>query len=710
MPIKKISLLGLALLLAALDSQALTLGRIRGAALIGQGLDVSIQVQTDPDEGSSNQCFEAEVFHADARQDPSRVQLSIEPTQAPQIVNVRIQSSAAVDEPVVTVYLRAGCSQKTSRRYVMLADVLSEPAAPPVARSPQQLPLVVPATAAAVPAGAGGAVAVDRGTTASAGRSAAVPAVRSKPLAKAPPKAAVAAAPTRKPAPAKAVAPSPAAAAGTAEKLVAGRAAGQSRLKLDPLEVLSERVSTLESSTASAPAEQAAREVRDAQRLESLESSVKNLLAVATRNEASLADLRVRLQQAESDRYANALVYSLAALLLVALAGLAFLLTRRGSSGAGGGNWWSGASNIQQAAGSVDIGHGEGPRRSGFAPMSAPAPLSVPDSLPAADHTQHQAERVGPPSKAAPITQVDVNLVEMSESTFDRLMQSGSAHSAVRKPAPEVEGAFSAEPVRRLIDTDGLFDIRQQAEFFVSLGQTDQAVRVLENRIAESGETSPLAYLDLLKIFHSLGLKADFRQVREDFNLLFNARLPEFASFDSEGRDLESYPAIVDRLIAVWGRPEILPAIEYWLFREPANTQRDVLDLAAFRDLLLVHAVAQSVQLLPDRLYVPAGSSLPRSPFGNAARGEVQTPASQVAPIAADAGLDNALPVLPGQQEVDIDLPDLSFDLSFDPPVPDTPLSQGDSARGTAVPADAGNLIDFDLPTLPGTTGRPGGR
>ncbi len=713
MPSKRIRVLGLALLcFAALDSQALTLGRIRGAALIGQGLDVSIQVQTDPDEAASSQCFEAEVFHADARQDPARVQVSIEPTQTPQTLNVRIQSSVSVDEPVVTVYLRAGCTQKTSRRYVMLADVLSEPAVPSAARA-APLPLVVPAgtpaatsaasTGAAI-ASAGGAAASGRNSGASTNRAVATTAVRGKPAARPAAKSTVLAEPARKAAAVKAVAPS-AAGAGAAEKLVAGRAAGQSRLKLDPLEVLSERVATLESSTASAPAEQAAREARDAQRLQSLESSVKNLLAVAARNEASLAELRARLQQAESDRYANPLVYGLVALLLVALAGLAFLLSRRGGA-ATGGNWWSGASTAQLAEGSADRGEAPVTRRSGFAPMSSPSPLSGPDSLPAPERAQQQAQRSGPPSKPAPITQVDVSLVEMSESTFDRLMQSGTTHSAVRKPSAAADhGLERAEPARRLINSDDLFDIRQQAEFFVSLGQTDQAVRILENRISESGESSPLAYLDLLKIFHSLGLKADFRQVREDFNLLFNARVPEFASFDSEGRDLESYPDIVDGLTAVWGMPELLPTIEALLFRDPSNSQRDAMDLAAFRDVLLLHAVAQTAPVLPDRLYVAASNSLPRSPFGNAARGAVQTPASQIAPLDAGAEPDLALPVLPGLEEVDIDLSDLSFDA----PAPDAPLpphSSGLPAAGSG--GDAGNLIDFELPVVPGAAPRSG--
>jgi len=693
MPTSIIRLLGFALLLAALESQALTLGRMRGAALIGQGLDVTIQVQTDPGEAPSSLCFEAEVFHADARQDPARVQLSVEPTQAPQTVNVRIQSSTVVDEPVVTIYLRAGCNQKISRRYVMLADIVSEPLSPVAVQAPP-VPLVMPPAGATVGASASMSPAVPAAAAATTTGNATV--ARSP----VPAKPARVAAP-RKPAPAKVVAPSPApTAAQTSEKLVAGRAAGQSRLKLDPLEVLSERVATLESSTASAPAEQAAREARDAQRLQALESSVKNLLAVATRNEANLADLRARLQQAEADRYANPLVYVLVALLLACLAGIAFLLTRRGGAGGTGGNWWSGTTHAQNTVSSADIPT-SGARRSGFSPMSAPAPLSAPDSLPAAEPTrQQQAQRDGPPSRPAPITQVDVSLVEMSESTFDRLMQSGTTHSAVRKPSPPTEHGQppGSAPPRRLLNTDELFDIRQQAEFFVSLGQTDQAVRILENRISESGETSPLAYLDLLKIFHSLGLKADFRQVREDFNLLFNARVPEFASFANEGRDLDAYPDIVDSLVKAWGKPEILTTIEALVFRDQWTSHHELLDLAVFRDLLLMHAVAQMAATLPDQLQVAAGRNLPRSPFSNAAKSVVQTAASQVQPLSPSelpVPEDVPLPPLAGATEVDIDLTDMALDFDLDPP----PTFAGPPS--VAFNPDPGNLIDFDLPKLP---------
>ena len=705
MPKTIIRLLGLALLVAAMESQALTLGRLRGAALIGQSLDVSVQIQTDADESASSLCLEAEVFHADARQDPSRVQLSIEPASAGQTSNVRIRSTNTIDEPVVTVYLRAGCNQKTTRRYVMLADVITDQAPAAPAPAPQ-VPLVAPVPTPPAPARPEPAATTGSGTAARSGSegtagtaSTATNRATGTTPAKAPVKRAAPAAPRKAAAPAPKVAtPAPGTASTpAAEKLAAGRNAGQSRLKLDPLEILSERVASLETTTANAPAEQAARETRDAQRLQALENSVKNLLAVATRNEASMADLRVRLQQAESDRYSNPLVWALGGLLLLCLAGIAYLLGRRntGASGSGGGNWWSGGAQ-EADADAARAAEGAGARRSGFAPMSSPSPLTGPDSLMGTESTHQQTQRAGPPSKAAPITQVDVSLVEMSESTFDRLMQSGTTHSAVRKPRPAEAAAapVPSEPGRRLINSDDLFDIRQQAEFFVSLGQTDQAVRILENRISESGESSPLAYLDLMKIFHSLGLKADFRQVREDFNQLFNVRVPEFSGFDNEGRDLEDYPDVLETLTAVWGKPEILANIEAMLFRDQWNGQREPVDLAAFRDLLMLHAVAYATPGMPDVLQEAAERSIPRSPFSPASKFMPQA----LAPTSANA----PLPELDVAGDVDLDL-DLDLDLSE--PALTVPVAGASAAL--ADPVDPGNLIDFDLPSLPDDKATP---
>ncbi|MEP6968927.1 MAG: hypothetical protein ABJA49_00710 [Betaproteobacteria bacterium] len=631
--------LALLILLAALQSQALTLGRVQGVALIGRPLVVSVAVQPDPGQTLSSSCFEADVFHGDSKQDASGVKVRLEPAASGQGSVLRVTSENPVNEPVVTVYLHVGCDQPISRRYVMLADIISEQAALPVARV-GVVPLVLPGPAtptstvptakaapSAAPSGGTGAAAV----TANASRtqstgvpvraSAAPPATgtrRAAKLASARP-AAAKPAPVVKLVPAKPAAPP--AANLPVDKAGAGRAAGQSRLQLDPLELLSERVATLETVNANAPVEAAAREARDAQRLDDLEAGVKSLVALAAKNEASLLELRSRLERAQAERYSNPVVYLLLALLLASLMAIAYLMSRssRRAHAESDDKWWDGSGGPQatmaQAVARVEESAPGRVPDSGLSAISEPSPLSQPVGLTQPERTsiqqtQPMTQGLRMRHAGAIPAQVDVSLVEMSESTFDRLMQSGTAHSAVRKPrddettsispaqAPGASfaGAAGAGVRARRIDSDELVDIRQRAEFFVSLGQTDQAVQVLEARIAQDRDSCPQAYLDLLKLFHSLGLKADFLQVRGDFSRIFNVRIPEFADFDDEGLSLEDYPGTVDRLIAVWNRPSVLDVIEHLLYRQEGDTAHQPFDLAGLRDLLMLHSVAQVVR------------------------------------------------------------------------------------------------------------------
>ena len=609
------------LLGVAFNSAALTLGRVRGAALVGQPLDVTIQAQISGDETPGSLCAEADVFHADTRQEPSRVRVTVEGATQ-QTANIRVTSSTPVDEPVVTIYLKAGCSQKITRRYVMLADVPTEPAAVVAPSLPVVVPPVVAAPSAAAPSSAtapGGAGPADTGSNwagaqAAPAVAAAAPAQATSPTRKRPPapaktRQAINKKPLPKPAVVAKVETPPPAAVKKEEIAVAPKAAasstatkpkleekpapiaesGQSRLKLDPMLSLAERVTTLEA-TATAPTPEAA---RDAQRVQTLEESVKTLVALAAKNEASMLDMRNRLQKAEAERgVPMAWLYGLGALSLACLAGLAYLLMRQksGEAKAERDDWWSPSKSaptsvIQNRDAATAPPSGRGALRDDGASTVAVNPQS---RAPAAAMMQDNPE-----------SEIDVSLVEMSESNFDNLMRSGQAHGALRKgplPAATDMASTRVQPmeIARSINSEQIFDIRQQAAFFVSLGQTDQAVRILENSINERGESSPLLYLDLLDIFHSLGLKQDYHQFREDFNLLFNSRVPEFSDYQNEGRSLEEYPHVLAHVTALWSTVKAQMVIEASIFRDPLDDKSKPFELAAFRDLLLLHAVAQS--------------------------------------------------------------------------------------------------------------------
>ena len=720
------------LLGAAFNSGALTIGRMRGAAIVGQALDVSIQAQLSADEQAGALCAEADVFHADTRQEPARVRVNVEGASG-QTANIRVTSSAAVDEPVVTIYLKVGCNQKITRRFVMLADVPSEPA--PAAT--QNLPVLTAPSAAAPATGTASAALPSTELGSSWAAAQAAPAVRTAPSQNAAPvaKRAPAAAkprppvvkkpvvkPSTKPAPkaaakpaavAQAAAPAPppvpkseekaavpqgAASAATTKAAVEDKAAaqsGQSRLQLDPMVTLAERVTTLEAAAgaASAPVAEAS---LDAKRVQTLEESVKTLVALASKNEASMLDMRNRLQKAESERVPMAWLYGLGGLLLASLAGLAYLMMRLNTRAASAerDDWWSASKAPMGDAPDPAAATAQTSRRGelddGMAP-EASSPLS-----PRAARSAPVAGAVAQAVQDDPESEMDVSLVEMSESNFDRLMRSGQAHGALRKAplAPPVEAPVTGvQPMEmtRTINSEQIFDIRQQADFFVSLGQTDQAVRILETRINDSGESSPLLYLDLLEIFHSLGLKQDYHQFREDFNLLFNSRVPEFSAYQSEGRPLEDYPHVLAHITALWPTAKAQMVIEASIFRDPLDDRSKPFDLAAFRDLLLLHAMVQSH--IRGDIGISGLAPLSSVPV------MLQRPVA-VAPLFDDGGSDG------DSDGVDISLeladgeapskPVFAADLDLDLDLSDLVVSQAKAAKA----APSGSEDDTGFPSL----------
>lgn len=329
--------LGFVLAGTVLGSGALTLGRARGAAWIGQPLELIVPLQIEPGQSDGGLCAEADVFHGDSRQDASRVQVQVTPTDQPDTFNIKINSSALIDEPVVSVYVRAGCSQKSSRKFVLLADYPSDLAATPNRAAiavPPQVPTVVPTEPVAAtlppntPPSATSQITSNPVLPTKASRPVAPEAKDvPKPLMKAPKEPAKEAtkAPTsKKEASAKAPKsekPAPTVAQSKPEGAV------KPRLRLDPIETLSERVKTLESTTTATSLQDDL--ARDSQKMQLLQADLRTLLDQAVKNEAALAAMRERLEKAESERVPVAVVYGLIGLVILTIGALALLWSKR---------------------------------------------------------------------------------------------------------------------------------------------------------------------------------------------------------------------------------------------------------------------------------------------------------------------------------------------------------------------------------------------
>ncbi len=154
-------------------------------------------------------------------------------------------------------------------------------------------------------------------------------------------------------------------------------------------------------------------------------------------------------------------------------------------------------------------------------------------------------------------------------------------------PDEEHERVLAARAI-----TESLVDLRQQADFFVALGQYEQAETLLVSYLEANPESSPLIYLDLLGIYHGAKREDRFESLREHFNSTFNANIPRYAYYGREGNGLEHYERALSRIQALWGSPQVIRVIEHSIFRRRQAEAEEAFDTLAFRDLLMLYAMA----------------------------------------------------------------------------------------------------------------------
>jgi hypothetical protein len=707
-------LIACVLLSTALSSVALTLGRSRGVALVGRTLDVTIPVTLDSAGQAAELCAEADVFHGDTRVDASRVTTRVEPTSGLNAV-VRVRSSQAVDEPVVTVYLRLGCNQKVTRRYVLLAEEPGEvvaplvapapvpaaaPAAPPAARraaalSPVATPVPAPAAATQAPTVARAATPARSSSRTRRGAEAALT----------PRGAAVARLESSlAPKPSRSQPPTRAAARG-----------GRPRLTVDMVDLTPEREPQLRSSAGLAGAPSTDEQVRaqaaalwrsinaqpedvlrDLQRVQALETDVKGLRTMVAGNDRTLAELRGQLDQARQERTLTLAAIALLTLLLAAMVVTWWL--RRGER-TGAREWWR-----RRDPAAADVA-------SGLDLAGRPLPPGTPPVRPAdmdlrVDESMFESLKKPPrvavvPAAAAPTqapAPIPVPIPARAPAVADRSGPVSTFHSSFQS---------SQMSSMRMVKAEELVDIQQQADFFMSLGQTDQAIEVLESHIHNNAETSALVWLDLLAIYRALKRRQDYELLRSDFQRVFNAQVPPYDSTPTVSGGLEDYPRALTRIAALWPSPKVMDVIEESIFRKPGVAGAEPFDLEAYRELVMLYNLGREV-VGPQATGSEdlSASEQGKSGFFETSMQPLSVARHASAPVAEDSIPDSDLDSGPGAQTGLGDMMDLGSMLDSSVEDEDEPHTTGSEFHDPRVPRPSPRLgLDIDL-TAPAASDR----
>ncbi|QCB45316.1 tetratricopeptide repeat protein [Hydrogenophaga sp. PAMC20947] len=626
-----------------------------------------------PGEEAGSLCIQSEVLYGEVAVPSGAISTSMQRSAPDAQASVRVQVTQPVNEPIVTVVVRVGCSAPFSRRFVLLADPISEPLAAGGALIPSTLPAVrLPPLAAETRLNARASRSdrdpVSADGDASGGTNTASAATRKKPE----PQRSRPASVVRKPAPEATPPATP-------------------RLQLDPVDlslaierdpVLRLSLAMLSEPTTSEEERAAAgllwkainatpeEILRDSQKLAVLEAESKGLREQEKQDRAAITAMKSQL---DSTRYMTWLAYVFGALFLLSLAALLWLSRRRKAEQATDdrGAWYAGATK---------------PARTARAAAASAGVLEVREEPQGID--------------------IDLNL----DGDFDDYQSLHDSSMALIDGVPASSGqaksgaggAGASTYVSRSVATEELFDVQQQADFFVSLGEYDQAIGVLKGHLAESQEPGALAYLDLFRIYHQLGRHDEYEQLREEFNLQFNAGAPPFENYSDDSKGLESYETAFGRIQALWPQPRVLDVIEKSIFKEPNDPDGEVFDLEAYRELLLLHAVAKEmisrdIAELPEQVdfehtaIKPLKAAAPRkvvSGFGALTDMAGQTVPQEDVPHASPRlGLDVDLDALSEMSAFEASLPEV--------PVAVEPSSKPTPPRGTV--QEEGNLIDFEV-------------
>lgn len=690
------SIVGPGLWVVAASASALSLGGSRGTVVLGAPIDLAFEVQPDAGADVASSCIAAKVLAGDTPIADNRVRVTPLPEAAGRAPAVRVQVPTAVDEPVVTVTLSAGCSGRKTRTYTFLTEL---PAA--VARSTSPVDVSrLGASPALVDGNQGRAAAVPGGPAVTPSAS---PSRAPRARAVAPPRAADSAAPAVPRARVEPRKPT------VARSAPADAPAQRSRLVVEPLEVwLDSPVALKASPTLSAtpseePSTQRAEAAAlwkslntqpqdsqpDTDRLKALEGEVAALRQQAARDREAAAQMQQQAALAEQDRFSSSVVYGLAAVLALALLAVAWLWSRLRNTT---------EKAVQSWRDSVALGKRDATAAHEEALGLTPQPedtWSPPETLP------HPSGLVAE-SVHAPLEEFAAAVSASAPVPSAPLASAAAGAPTAPSKAPAVGGVSpAAAPItahaptggQHIVNPEELFDIQQQAEFFISVGEHQQAIEVLRKHIAEHRETSPLAYLELLRLYHTLSRVEEFNQLRAQFMQSFNAQVPEFAGFHRTGRMLYHYTDALAAIEAQWTSSSVLDLLETFLFRRSGSSAVEPFDLAAYDDLLLLLSIAQTTAA--------------------SARG-APAPRKRTTPLAAP--VEPAVvrePPQPLAPEHDLPLDSLAASLEFDFGLPpDAGADFGPSTAPAAAPVNPDDLVldtrgaplDLDLSEPPPLT------
>jgi hypothetical protein len=617
---------------------AQSLGTPAADLWLGHPLRMTVPARFIEGDGGG-ECVNADVFYGENRLQSNRVRASVVGPQDNR--QVRIEADLPIDEPVVTVSLRAGCRNSVTRSYTLLPDIASESVLTAMMRA--QAPSLVTAPALplrlATAAAAATRVRAVRPERAQAGESA--PAhIRSAALK------------SGEEAPVRAT-----------HALFKRPAAGTSHLRIEPIDTNPQALLRV-TATLADPRGDASRRataallwqainadpqelLRTSAMLQKLDGDLAQLRQTAGATRAEMAALRQRIEQRqEQPWYASPLTAQVLALLVLSAAAAA------------GAFWWRTRGLVRAPQPWYE--HGSVAPVAPAAVAAVAVASAVVGEQPVAAPQERRTEPLPVPGTKAPAAWPVVSADAATAATGVTPAAAAPAASAgmidFELPASVARASSGVLRVETLAATF------EEVEFLSSLGLSADAMDVLTAYLQDCSNPAPLAYFEFMRLCDQAEDPQALATVRRRYGRAFGVPAPTLEQVTA-ATGVDSLAPLSARITRAWGRPEALDLIEEALFTVP--TAEAMLTVQAGRELLCLHdlAVAMIAEAGAAQAAAQTADAHPLAPWANAedpaaaeALAQAMADADGGRHFALDVDLDAGPEPLPEKEEVPLEI------------------------------------------------------
>ena len=188
-----------------------------------------------------------------------------------------------------------------------------------------------------------------------------------------------------------------------------------------------------------------------------------------------------------------------------------------------------------------------------------------------------------------------------ARDSVNPLLRVPSAVNAEREASDRLNNPlFQLRDTTRHVDVSELSQVTDEAQVYVDLGRSDQAIDILRDHIESqtSERDSPAAWLMIFDLYRRTNNRAGYDELAPKFRTHFNGRMPDWDNYGHElalDDGLEAFPHLVAVLQRDWGTPEARKFLEELLYDNRGGSRLGF-SLAAYRDILLLLQVHEEFE------------------------------------------------------------------------------------------------------------------